>query len=57
VGARWKVAPTAEDNGGFAELVGAQVASAREGRADVSLKAEERHLTPVAPCTGVLSRP
>ena len=46
MGARWKVAPTAEDNGGFAELVGAQGASARETRADVSLKAEERHLNP-----------
>jgi uncharacterized protein (TIGR00369 family) len=36
----------AEDNGGFAELVGTEVLSAGEGRADVSLKAEERHLNP-----------
>ena len=36
----------AEDNGGFAELVGTEISSAEEGRATVSLKAEERHLNP-----------
>ena len=36
----------AEDNGGFAELVGTELSSAEEGRAAVSLKAEERHLNP-----------
>ena len=36
----------AEDRGGFAELVGTEVSSAEEGRAAVSLKAEERHLNP-----------
>ena len=36
----------AEGNGGFAELVGTQVSSAGEGRADVILRAEERHLNP-----------
>jgi uncharacterized protein (TIGR00369 family) len=36
----------AEYNGGFTELVGTEVSSAGEGSADVSLKAEERHLNP-----------
>ena len=36
----------AEDNGGFTKLVGTEVSSAEEGRAAVSLKAEERHLNP-----------
>ena len=36
----------AEYNGGFTELVGTEVSSAVEGSADVSLKAEERHLNP-----------
>jgi uncharacterized protein (TIGR00369 family) len=36
----------AEDNGGFTKLVGTEVTSAEEGRAAVSLKAEERHLNP-----------
>ena len=36
----------AEDNGGFAELVGTVLSSAVGGRAAVSLKAEERHLNP-----------
>jgi uncharacterized protein (TIGR00369 family) len=36
----------AEDNGGFTELVGTVLSSAEEGRAAVSLKAEERHLNP-----------
>jgi len=35
-----------EDDGGFAELVGTELSSAEEGRAAVSLKAEERHLNP-----------
>lgn len=33
-----------EDNGGFTQLVGTELSSAEEGRAEVSLKAEERHL-------------
>jgi uncharacterized protein (TIGR00369 family) len=36
----------AEDNGGFTELVGTVLSSAEEGRAAVSLKAEERRLNP-----------
>jgi len=36
----------AEDNAGFTELVGTELSSAEEGRAAVSLKAEERHLNP-----------
>ena len=36
----------AEVRGGFAELVGTELSSAEEGRAAVSLKAEERHLNP-----------
>jgi uncharacterized protein (TIGR00369 family) len=36
----------AEDNGGFTKLVGTELSSAEEGRAVVSLKAEERHLNP-----------
>jgi uncharacterized protein (TIGR00369 family) len=36
----------AEDNAGFTKLVGTEVSSAEEGRAAVSLKAEERHLNP-----------
>jgi len=36
----------AEDNRGFTELVGTELSSAEEGRATVSLKAEERHLNP-----------
>ena len=36
----------AEDNTGFTELVGTELSSAEEGRATVSLKAEERHLNP-----------
>jgi uncharacterized protein (TIGR00369 family) len=35
-----------EDDGGFAELVGTELSSAEEGRAAVSLTAEERHLNP-----------
>jgi uncharacterized protein (TIGR00369 family) len=35
-----------EDNAGFTKLVGTEVSSAEEGRAAVSLKAEERHLNP-----------
>src|SRR5918993_2976442 len=34
------------DDGGFTQLVGTEVSSAEEGRAAVSLKAEERHLNP-----------
>ena len=34
----------AENNRGFTELVGTEVSSAEEGRATVSLQAEERHL-------------
>ncbi len=36
----------AEDNGGFAELVGTELSSAEEGWAAVILKAEEQHLNP-----------
>jgi uncharacterized protein (TIGR00369 family) len=36
----------AEDNGGFTKLVGTEVSSAEEGRAEVSLKVQERHLNP-----------
>jgi uncharacterized protein (TIGR00369 family) len=36
----------AEDEGGFTQLVGAELSSAEEGRASVSLRAEERHLNP-----------
>jgi uncharacterized protein (TIGR00369 family) len=36
----------AEGNRGFTELVGTELSSAEEGRAAVSLKAEERHLNP-----------
>jgi uncharacterized protein (TIGR00369 family) len=36
----------AEDNGGFTAFVGIELSSAEEGRAKVSLKAEERHLNP-----------
>ena len=36
----------AEDNRGFTELVGTELSSAEEGRATVSLKAEEQHLNP-----------
>ena len=36
----------AENNGGFAEQVGTELSSAEEGRASVSLRAEERHLNP-----------
>src|ERR671917_1495237 len=36
----------AEDRGGFAELVGSELSSTEEGRAAVSLKAEERHFNP-----------
>ena len=44
---RWgKVTPMAEDNRGFTELVGTELSSVEEGRAAVSLKAEERHLNP-----------
>ena len=35
-----------EDNGGFTELVGTELSSTEEGRASVSLRAEERHLNP-----------
>ena len=35
-----------ENNGGFTELVGVKVSSAEEGRAVVSLQAEEQHLNP-----------
>jgi uncharacterized protein (TIGR00369 family) len=35
-----------EDNGGFTQLVDTEVFSAEEGRAAVSLKAEEQHLNP-----------
>ena len=35
-----------EDNGGFTKLVGTELSSTEEGRASVSLKAEERHLNP-----------
>ena len=44
---RWgKVTPMAEDNRGFTKLVGTELSSVEEGRAAVSLKAEERHLNP-----------
>ena len=36
----------AEDEGGFTQLVGTELSSAEEGRASVSLMAEERHLNP-----------
>jgi uncharacterized protein (TIGR00369 family) len=36
----------AENNRSFTELVGTEVSSAEEGRATVSLQAEERHLNP-----------
>ena len=36
----------AENSRSFAELVGTELSSAEEGRAAVSLKAEERHLNP-----------
>ena len=36
----------AEDDGGFAELVGTELFSTEEGRAAVSLKAEVHHLNP-----------
>ena len=36
----------AEDEGGFTQLVGIALSSAEEGRAEVSLRAEERHLNP-----------
>ena len=35
-----------EDNKGFTQLVGTELSSAEEGRAAISLKAEERHLNP-----------
>ena len=35
-----------EKDGGFAELVGTELSSTEEGRAAVSLKAEDRHLNP-----------
>ena len=34
------------DDGGFTQLVGTEVSSAEEGRAAVSLEAQERHLNP-----------
>ena len=36
----------AQNDGGFTELVGTEVSSAKEGRAEVSLKAQEQHLNP-----------
>jgi uncharacterized protein (TIGR00369 family) len=36
----------AKNNRSFTELVGTEVSSAEEGRATVSLQAEERHLNP-----------
>lgn len=36
----------AEDHRGFTQLVGTELSSAEEGRATVSLKAEEQHLNP-----------
>ena len=36
----------AEDEGEFTQLVGTALSSAEEGRAEVSLRAEERHLNP-----------
>src|SRR5215208_4439832 len=35
-----------ENNGGFTDLVGTEISSTEEGRAAVSLEAEERHLNP-----------
>ena len=35
-----------ENNGGFTDLVGTEISSTEEGRAAVSLQAEERHLNP-----------
>jgi uncharacterized protein (TIGR00369 family) len=35
-----------EDDGGFTQLVGTEVSNTEEGRAAVSLEAEERHLNP-----------
>jgi uncharacterized protein (TIGR00369 family) len=35
-----------QSDGGFSELVGTEVSSAKEGRAEVSLKAQEQHLNP-----------
>jgi uncharacterized protein (TIGR00369 family) len=35
-----------EDHGGFTQLVGTELSNAEEGRATISLKAEERHLNP-----------
>jgi uncharacterized protein (TIGR00369 family) len=40
------IVPVSEDNGGFTELVGTELSSTEEGRASVSLRAEERHLNP-----------
>jgi acyl-CoA thioesterase len=40
------IGPVSEDNGGFTELVGTELSSTEEGRASVSLRAEERHLNP-----------
>src|ERR687885_1309248 len=36
----------AENNRSFTQLVGTELSSAEEGRASVSLRAEERHLNP-----------
>ena len=36
----------AEDEGGFTQLVGTELSRAEEGRASVSLRAEEWHLNP-----------
>jgi uncharacterized protein (TIGR00369 family) len=36
----------AEDNKDFTQLVGTEVSSAEEGRAEVSLEAQEQHLNP-----------
>src|ERR671921_2681252 len=36
----------AEDEGGFTQLVGTALSNTEEGRAAVSLEAEERHLNP-----------
>ena len=36
----------AEDEGGFTQLLGTVLSSAEEGRAEVSLRAEEWHLNP-----------
>ncbi len=35
-----------EYHGGFTQLVGTELSNAEEGRATISLKAEERHLNP-----------